>query len=517
MIIKRIAITAGIVLHSLSFATSVGEFERTLSAEGVMEHLLSLQQIAMDNNGHRAAGTDGHTFSANYISQKLLAAGYEVKLIPFDFDQFNQLETGVLNLALGDSTETLVDTQDFNIMSFSGSGAVTAKAVAVDLDLGEGNKSSSGCEVSDFENFPAGAIALIQRGACSFAQKAENASKAGAVAALIFNQGNEPTRKELLQGTLGESYDRSIPVFGLNYERGVALSESPETEITVSAKTEVANLITYNVVAETPGGNPDNVVMLGAHMDSVPAGPGINDNGSGSAGILEVAIKMMEVIKASDKPYNKLRFAWWSAEEVGLIGSARYVESLDEDSKARIAMYLNFDMIGSKNYKLGVFDADGDTHGQEGPEGSAAIEQFFQMYYTLAGTKSTDVELSGRSDYAPFAEVGIPVGGLFTGAEGTKTEAEAGLYGGVAGEAYDACYHKVCDTVDMINMDALEVNVNAIGFAALTYAYSTYAVNGTHANQRGISGRLMTRKMKRNQVRFERSHSAHCGHEHDEI
>lgn len=483
-----------------------------LGADGAYKHLEALHQIAVENDGHRAAGTLGHTFSANYIAQELLKAGYIVQLVPFDFTKFDQIGDAQLVSAVGDEVQSFVEGEEFNVMSFSASADISSAEIqAVDLELGEGNNSTSGCEAEDFESFVPGKIALVQRGACSFLQKAQNAENAGAVGVIIFNQGNEPTRKGLFGGTLSADADLEVPTFSVSYDIGVKLSETEATTISMTAETKVETLITYNVLAETPGGDAENVVMLGSHLDSVPAGAGMNDNGSGSAGILEVAIKMIDVLNESERPYNKLRFAWWSAEEVGLIGSSRYVNALSDDEKTNIAMYLNFDMIASPNYKLSVFDGDGSSYGQVGPDGSDSIEQLFQLFFAFEGTGSVAAELSGRSDYAPFAEVGIPVGGLFTGAEGTMSEEEAEMFGGVAGEAYDACYHQECDNLDNINKEALAKNTNAIAFSALTYAYSTKVVNGEKAS------RSMSKMIRRNQVRFDPTGNVHCGHKEPEL
>ncbi len=505
-------------LGSITLATFLGmnaySMTSGLSVDGALKHLQKMEDIARENNGHRAAGSTGHIYSVNYIAQQLLSAGYQVKLMPFHFDKYDQLEPGVFSSQDGDAIKLYKENDEFQIMTFSASGDVNGKAEAVDLDLGDGNKSSSGCEVSDFEGFTEGNIALIQRGACSFLQKAENAEKAGATAVIIFNQGNQDTKKDVFGGTLSADSKVKIPVLSIGYDLGVKLSQMENISLSISAKTKTENVMTYNVVAETPGGDPDNIIMLGSHMDSVPAGPGLNDNGSGSAAILEVAIKMMETIKSSKRPHNKVRFAWWSAEEVGLIGSARYVADLSEEERAKIAMYLNFDMVASPNYMLGVFDADGDTHGQQGPDGSAAIEAFFQTFFSLNGTQSVDVALSGRSDYAPFAEVGIAVGGLFTGAEGTKSEEEATLYGGTAGEAYDKCYHQECDNMSNINEEALEINLNAINFAATSYAFSVAPEDQGFA---GKNSRMLSLEKRRNEVRFEETHNVHCGHKEPEI
>jgi Zn-dependent M28 family amino/carboxypeptidase len=213
--------------------------------------------------------------------------------------------------------------------------------------------------------------------------------------------------------------------------------------------------------------------MVGAHLDSVPAGPGINDNGSGSAAILEVALQMQKV-----KPRNKVRFAWWGAEEAVLIGSNFYVASLSEDELARIALYLNFDMVGSPNFVRFVYDGDGSAFGLAGPPGSDVIEALFEDFYASRGLASEPTQIDFRSDYAAFFNAGIPFGGLFTGAEGIKTPAQVAVYGGTAGQQYDPCYHQACDTFDNVSLDVLDLNADAIAYAVLQYAMNTQAVNG---------------------------------------
>jgi Zn-dependent M28 family amino/carboxypeptidase len=215
--------------------------------------------------------------------------------------------------------------------------------------------------------------------------------------------------------------------------------------------------------------------MIGAHLDSVNAGPGIQDNGSGSAAILETALQMAKV-----KPRNKVRFAWWGAEESGLVGSTHYVNSLSQEELDSIALYLNFDMIASPNYGFFVHDGD-DSDGVgagPGPDGSAAIEKVFEDYYTMIGQPFKGTDFSGRSDYGPFIAVGIASGGVFTGAEGIKTPEEAALWGGVAGSQFDPCYHQACDTFDNINPFALDVNADAVAYAVLQFAMNTQVVNG---------------------------------------
>ncbi|MGW3286953.1 M28 family metallopeptidase [Streptomyces sp. NPDC001002] len=207
----------------------------------------------------------------------------------------------------------------------------------------------------------------------------------------------------------------------------------------------------YNLIADWPGGNTNTVVLSGSHLDSVTAGAGINDNGSGSAAILETALA---VSRTNFQPTKHLRFAWWGAEELGMVGSRYYVNSLTTANRQKISGYLNFDMIGSPNPGYYVYDDD------------PAIEKTFKDYFTGIGVPTEiETEGDGRSDHAPFKNVGIPVGGLFSGADYIKTTAQAAKWGGTAGLAFDRCYHASCDTTANINDTALDRNSDAIAYA----------------------------------------------------
>ncbi|MGW5774934.1 M28 family peptidase [Streptomyces sp. NPDC003863] len=215
----------------------------------------------------------------------------------------------------------------------------------------------------------------------------------------------------------------------------------------------------YNLIADWPGGDPNQVIMSGSHLDSVTAGPGINDNGSGSAAILETALA---VSRAQLQPTKHLRFGWWGAEELGLVGSKYYVNNLPSTERSKISGYLNFDMIGSPNPGYFVYDDD------------PTIEQTFKTYFTGLGIPTEiETEGDGRSDHAPFKNVGIPVGGLFSGADYTKTSAQAQKWGGTAGQAFDRCYHASCDTTANINDTALDRNADAIAYAVWNLSSGT--------------------------------------------
>ncbi len=215
----------------------------------------------------------------------------------------------------------------------------------------------------------------------------------------------------------------------------------------------------YNLIADWPGGDPNAVLMAGSHLDSVTSGAGINDNGSGSAAVLETALA---VSRAGLQPTKHLRFGWWGAEELGLIGSKYYVNNLPAAEKAKISGYLNFDMIGSPNPGYFVYDDD------------PTIEQTFKNYYAGLGIPTEiETEGDGRSDHAPFKSAGVPVGGLFSGADYTKTAAQAQKWGGTSGQAFDRCYHSSCDSLTNINDTALDRNSDAVAYAIWTLGAAT--------------------------------------------
>ena len=459
--------------------TDTSTLRDAVTASNIMEHEAAFQQIADQNNNNRAAGTSGYEESADYVAGLLAAAGYEVTRQEFDYDQFSETAPAVLDVTSPDQPPYIPD-EDFIVMEYSGSGDVTAQLQAVDLVLPPGpteSTSNSGCEPEDFSGFVAGNIALLQRGTCTFRIKAENATDAGAAGVIIFNEGQEG-RTDTLSGTLDQP-QLGLPVVGTSFAVGDELAgllqDGPVT-IRLATFTKVERQTTENVLADTPGGREDRTVVVGAHLDSVPEGPGINDNGSGSATILEIALQMAEL---GIEPTNQVRFAFWGAEESGLIGSEHYVAQLTSKEIKDIAVNLNFDMIGSPNYVRFVYDGDGSDTEAAGPTGSGQVEDVFLNYFQSAGLPSEPTAFDGRSDYGPFIDAGIPAGGLFTGAEDIKTAEEAQIYGGVAGLPYDPCYHQACDDLDNINTSAIDEMSDAAAHAVLTFAMTRSAVPGT--------------------------------------
>ncbi|QGK68297.1 M28 family peptidase [Allosaccharopolyspora coralli] len=432
----------------------------TINGNAVNRHLIALQRIADQNGGNRATGLPGYDASVEYVAGKLRNAGFDVTTPTFDYTAW-YLDAFALHVdgapVEGDALEYSTSTPE---------GGLTAPLAVVPPD------STPGCEASDYDGLDVtGQVALIQRGECAFADKQRIASEQGASAAIIYNNVEGP-----LNGTLGGAEDAVIPTAGVSQAVGEDLAGKPGAEVHLDVQARTEEVTARNVVAQTRTGRADNVVMAGAHLDSVADGAGINDNGTGTAGLLETALKMGSTPDAN----NAVRFAFWGAEESGLIGSTKYVQGLNFEQQLDIAMYLNFDMIGSPN--AGYFAYDGDDSDGEGagpgPFGSAQIEKDLVEALSSTGVEVEGTDFNGRSDYSEFINVGIPAGGLFTGAEGVKTEEQAAKWGGVAGESYDPNYHTPQDDLGNVDRLALERNTKTIASVTQLYSQSTEEVNG---------------------------------------
>jgi Zn-dependent M28 family amino/carboxypeptidase len=481
-------LTVALVLPPLS-STAVGpdttELRDAVTVAGIMEHQAALQAIADANDGTRASGTPGYDASLAYVQEQLEATGYyDVTVQPFLYDAFRELATPEFQ-RISPSPRNFVANEDFITMDYSDTGDVTGTLVATnDIVIPPGaaaSTSNSGCEASDFT--PASAtepqVALIQRGTCDFTVKAVNAEAAGYDAAVIFNEG-QPGRQETLAGTLGANDQSTIPVIGTSFAIGEELYNQLATgsvTVRVATTTEIRRDVpTANLLATTKTGRTDRQVVVGAHLDSVQEGPGINDNGSGTSSDLEIALQMAEL---DIQPVNQVRFAWWGAEESGLIGSQFYVDSLTKREVKNTAVNLNFDMVGSPNFVRFVYDGDASDTVSLASAGSGAVEDVFVDYFDSQELASEPTAFDGRSDYDAFISVGIPAGGLFTGAEGVKTAEQAAIYGGTAGLAYDPCYHQACDTIANLSSTALDQMSDATAHATLVFAMTKSAVEGT--------------------------------------
>ncbi|MET0303526.1 MAG: M20/M25/M40 family metallo-hydrolase [Microbacteriaceae bacterium] len=440
--------------------------EDLVTEPAVYAHLQEFQEIADANGGNRAMNTSGYEASAAYIEQQLQAAGYTTSRQTF----------GVAG-AVEDSTLSVTGvTADFTPAAFISSPYTTAPGITAPL-VQPVDAGRLGCVPEDWAGVAAtGAIAVISRGTCAFGVKVLNAAAAGAAAVLVYNNADEP----IGNGTLGDPNPAFVPAASIPLGQAqpilTALAAGP---VTAQLHVSKSDAPTFNVIAETPTGRADNVVMLGAHLDGVEDGPGINDNASGSAALLETALQLIDAGPVN----NKVRFAWWGAEEVGLVGSTHYVDDLVANDPAAlddIATYLNFDMVASPNYIIGVYDANESTYPApvEVPEGSVQTEAIFTDYFDGIDQAWVDTEFSGRSDYQAFIENGVPASGLFTGADDVKTAEEVALFGGTAGITHDPNYHSPADDIANVNREALGIMSKAIAHATASLADDTFAVNG---------------------------------------
>ncbi|KAF2688116.1 Zn-dependent exopeptidase [Lentithecium fluviatile CBS 122367] len=465
---------------------------KAIKLKDLMAGAQKLQDFADANGGNRAFGGGGHIATVDWLYKTLKKTGYyDVKL-----DKFVELFTSAVVVA-----NAAGEAFDAKYMTYSPSGNVTAPLVSV---------ADIGCVA---ENYPAelsGNIALIKRGTCTFGEKAKLAKAAGATGTVIYNN-----QAGTLSGTLGAPGDYA-PTVGVTDEVGASLlaklaAGGVEVHLDVDATEE--NRTTYNVIAETKGGDKNNVLMLGGHTDSVFAGPGINDDGSGTIGVHTVAKALTQF-----KVKNAVRFAFWSAEEFGKLGSNHYLKTLNGSisgspaEAAKIRAYLNFDMIASPNYVYGIYDGDGSGFNFSGPAGSDTIEKHFEQFYDSKGLPHVPSIFSGRSDYAAFLENGIPSGGLFTGAEVLKTAEEAALFGGEAGVALDVNYHEAGDTIDNLNQEAFLVNSQAIANSVAKYALSFEGIPKANTTVRKRSAEL-NRYMARFETAHTHAHAGPCGQE----
>ena len=318
------------------------------AGEGAFRHLQVLQDIATANGGNRAAGTSGYYRSAQYVADRLKEADYLVRFEEFDFPFFEERAPPILEVGMRGGPQDAAPGSAFRTLTNSGSGSVTAPISVANLRLGPDPPlaSNSGCEAADFRDFERGSIALVRRGTCTFQTKVENAVAAGAAGVVIMNEGTEG-RKDAFSGQLNKV--ASVPVLCVSYEFGRSLDALARhgTTVRIAVEAETGTRPTRNVLAETVTNGRGPLIIVGAHLDSVPQGPGINDNGSGSAAVLEAALRSARELAEAG---IAVRFAFWGAEEQGLVGSRHHVASLSEEDRQRIALlrqsrYGRFDQL----------------------------------------------------------------------------------------------------------------------------------------------------------------------------
>jgi Zn-dependent M28 family amino/carboxypeptidase len=471
-LVPALAVIAALTSCSSSepAVSSPPDFARQLAekvtADGMYTHLRKLQDIADANDGTRADGTPGYDASVDYVAQALRDKGFDVQTP--EFERLDRMQGGNPALTVArrnyhvDQASLLVTTPP------AGLSALTLRP-----------QKAPGCRAADYGSVSVkGAIAVVDDTGCSVVDKQNAAVAEGAAGLLVVSApGTSGAPAGLF--TPGYYQQLTIPVGVIDKDADAALRRT-DAAIRLVLDSKPVMVKSRNVLAQTKTGDSDNVVLVGAQLDSVRSSPGINDNGSGVAAVLEAAA----ALGSEPQVENAVRFAFWGAEENALDGSTKYVRGLDSGQLDDIALYLDFDMLGSPN--AGYFTYDGDQSGQPNPEipvrtvpaGSAGIERTLAGYLNLAGIRPADTPLSKVADYSAFLTAGIPIGGLTTGSSQRKTEVQARLWGGQAGVAFDPNYHTPGDTIDNVDRHALSVMGPAVAYAVGTYAQSVEGVNG---------------------------------------
>jgi hypothetical protein len=415
---------------------------RGTDASDPWTHLRALAGVGRANGGTRAAGTPGGGATEALIAARLKAAGWTVRLERVSFPFFDERRPPLVVLPSG---RRLATGTDVRTLAYSGGGDVRAAVRRVG-----GDRADAGCRDRDWNGFPRGEIALVRRGVCPFSAKARSAQRAGA-AAIVVEDRDADARRGPVSGTLGSPGIR-IPVVAVDGDAGRALAGA-DAAVRVRVDAVSEERAARNVVAELAGTGGDGVIMAGAHLDSVPAGPGINDDGSGVATLLALADRFGR----GPRPHDTLRLGFWTAEELGLYGSRAYVRALSSAERRRVRSYVNLDMVGSPNAVLETY-------------GSGATEAALRRALDARGPAPSASSIGGASDHASFQRAGIGVGGVFTGASERVGAAAARRFGARAGRPADPCYHRACDTLSNVDRPMLERVADAVEEAVRSLA-----------------------------------------------
>ncbi len=443
------------------------ELAERVTVDGVYSHLLELQSIADADDRNRADGSSGYQASVNYVAQRLRDKGFDVQTP--EFQRLSGSRGGKPVLTVAGRKHRV---EQSSLLLTTPPGGLRA--------LSFRPHRPAGCTEADYVGASVkGAISVVDDSSCSILDKQNIALTQGAVGLLVVSKASptNPVGAPPSLFTPGYFSNLTIPVGVIDPTADAALRRT-NAPVTLVLDNKPVMTTSRNVIAQTKSGDTQNVIMVGAHLDSVQSGPGINDNGSGVAAVLETALQL----GAEPEAGNTVRFAFWGSGEISTDGSSNYVRSLTSEQLGDIALYLNLDMIASLN--AGYFTDDGDQSAEPGPEpdpapeGSAGIERMLAGYLNLAGLRPADLPLGRSTDYAPFLAAGVPVGGLTTGWSQRKTEVQARLWGGRAGAPFDPNYHTALDTIDNIDRHALGIMAATVAFAVGNYAQSIEGVNG---------------------------------------
>jgi Peptidase family M28/PA domain len=478
-----------------------------IQTNDLMAHMQAFQAIADANpspaDGHpsRNSGEPGYLASALYVKKVMEDAGYNVTIQTYKFDYY--AFTGVPAFS-----EVSPTAHDYLLGEEWGPGQTTGStttslvaAGGIVLPPTPLSSSTSGCTMADFPASISGHVALIQRGGCNFGVKVLNAKAAGATGVVIFNEGN-PGRTGLVIGSMLDANDNpfipTIPVAFTTFDIGLDLynqvqagSEPVVVSLSVPAIVR-PNADDYNVIAESKGGDKNHVLVVDAHLDAI-YGAGMLDNASGSATILDIAQQMKNV-----NPTNKLRFIWFGGEELGLLGSAHYINNLTKTELSHIGYDLDADVTATPNYSIGVLDPAAPNFF------SRTVTEKFPNRVYKASTISRDMAIEyfdsiGKNhilfspvgtDAFSFNEVGIPAGGLLTGQDCCKTQEEVDLFGGFLGNyegnvpSFDGgCVDnpfRWCDNLDNNDPEVLTFMSKAFATMVVQMAFDTKIMSASN-------------------------------------
>ncbi len=425
-----------------------------ITEDGLRAQLEAIAAATGDEPPYRAVGSAGYDAAAAHVEAELRDAGWTVTSDAYDGPAFE--DPGGSTLEVAGRTFT---GRDVLPLVFAPAGTVEGPVVAIDWDPAPAAADGRGCAATHYGALPPDAIVVVRSGDCLRREQVLAAQQAGAaafVAVYPAAPGGVAYRPTLL-----EPGGLRIPAAGVSRAAAEALVAAAEEGLSarLQARARTWRTATRTVLAELPGREPGAVVMLGAHLDSVVDGPGINDDGSGVAALLEIARAM-----AGTQPRATIRLALWSGEEVGLHGSYRYVFGLPAEELATIVAYLNADMLASPNGFTGVYDEPG------APAGSNAVRALVEAAVERAGGTAVSVDLGGGSDHRAFNEAGIPTGGVFAGASEPVTAEQAATTGATAGRPADSCYHQPCDDVANANLPLLRILTAALADAVVRIA-----------------------------------------------
>jgi len=403
------------------------------------KHMTRFQTIAdnnpgSDGHGNRDTGTSGYRASVDYVVKQMRRAGYAVTIQTYSYRAFQLVGVPTLSLAGRDYPVE----KDWVMARLSGGADITARVRPV-------TGSGTGCSAEEFANFRRGDIAILRHGDCGYDAQVANAEHAGASAVILYDLPSQPEAR-------GKE-DRAIEGSGMQRPRLYHQAKIPVVAVASSAlaadllgrnaagESAVAHLqirmqttsgTDYNVIADSPFGDPNHVVVVDAHLDYI-FGPGMLDNASGSATILEIALQM-----SGTSTLNQLRYIWFGGEEIGLLGSAYYTNNLSQEERDLIDFDIDADVTATPNYDYEIADPAFAYNVHQFPPNvvpdSQIGNQFYADFFSSAGVPSLPAPFGNfGTDSNSFALIGIPNTGILTRQDCCKGSDEVALWGGYPG------------------------------------------------------------------------------------